>query len=104
MLLGKLKQSFKKWSKKNAQCNLGRQTADIFVLSLGNVSKSEFLIGKDVLPVKNLLEKAARMKRFQYSPLGKDVKGQTDIAKKLYKKLDNTFEFDKIKKKKEKKN
>ena len=35
-----------------AQYNLDRQTAKIFALSSGNVSKYEFLTGKDVLPGK----------------------------------------------------
>ena len=39
------------------------------------------------------------MKRFEYSPLSRELKSQTDIAKKQYQKLDNTFEFDKIIKK-----
>ena len=47
-----------------AQYNLDRQTAKISALSSGNVSKYEFLTGKDVLPEKDLLEKAATMKRF----------------------------------------
>ena len=46
-----------------------------------------------------MLEKAATMKRFEYSPLSRELKSQTDIAKKQYQKLDNTFEFDKIIKK-----
>ena len=33
-------------------------------LSSGNVSKHEFMTSKDVLPEKNLLEKAATTKRF----------------------------------------
>ena len=70
-------------------------------LSSGNVSKYEFLTGKDVLPEKDLLEKAATMKRYEYFLLGKEVKAQTDIAKKQYQKLYNTFEFDLIIKKKE---
>ena len=36
------------------------------------------------------------MKRFEYSPLGKELKVQTDIAKRQYQKLDNTYRFDKI--------
>ena len=32
---------------------------------------------KDVLPEKGLLEKAATIKRFEYSPLGKELKAQT---------------------------
>ena len=39
-----------------------------------------FLTDKDVLPEKNFLEKSATMKRFEYSPLGKELKVQTDIA------------------------
>ena len=35
------------------------------------------------------------MKRFQYFPLGKELKVQTDIAKKQYQKLVDTYEFDK---------
>ena len=31
---------------------------------------------------KTLLEKAVTMKRFEYSPLGNELKTQTDIAKK----------------------
>ena len=34
------------------------------------------------------------MKRFEYLPLGK--KAQTDIVKKQYQKLDDTYDFDKI--------
>ena len=68
-------------------------------LSSRNVSKYEFLTGKDVLPARHLLGKAATMKRFEYLPLGKEFKPQTDIAKKLYKKLGDTFAFDKIIKK-----
>ena len=51
---------------------------------------------KDVLPEKELLEKAATMKTFEYSPLGKELKEQTSFAGKQYQKLDNTYEFDKI--------
>ena len=41
------------------------------------------------------------MKRFKYSPLGKELKVQTDIGKEQYQKLDDTFEFDKTIKKEE---
>ena len=50
-------------------------------MSLGNVSKYEFLTSKDVLPGKDLLEKAATMKRFEYSPLDNELKVQTGVAK-----------------------
>ena len=53
----------------------------------------------DVLPGKDLLEKAATIKKFEYSPLDKELNAQTDTAKKQYQKLDNTFEFDKTIKK-----
>ena len=66
-----------------AQCDLDRQTANILALSSGNVSKYELLTRKDVLLEKDLSEKAATMKRFEYSPLGKELKAQTDIAKNL---------------------
>ena len=38
------------------------------------------------------------MKRFEYLPLGRELKSQTDIAQKQYQKLDNTDEFFRIKK------
>ena len=57
---------------KKAQYNSDRQTAKISAFSSGNVSKCEFLTGKDALPKKDLLEKAATMKRFEYSPLAKN--------------------------------
>ena len=50
------------------QHNLDRWTAKISVLLSGKVSKYEFLTGKDVLSEKHLLEKAATMKTFEYSP------------------------------------
>ena len=40
------------------------------------------------------------MKRFEYSPLGKELKRQTNIAEKQYQKLDDTDEFGRIKKEK----
>ena len=48
---------------------------------------------KDFLETeKDLLEKAATTKRFEYLQLGKELKAQTDIAtkKKTVSKLDNT--------------
>ena len=64
-----------------AQYDLDRKTAQISALSSGNVSTYAFLTGKDVLPKKELPEKAAAMKRFQYSPLSKQLKAQTDTPK-----------------------
>ena len=43
-----------------------------------------------------MLEKAAALNRFECSPLCKELKTQTDIAKKSLKKLDDTYEFNKI--------
>ena len=60
----KIKTIDNKLEQNKAQYNLDRQTAKISPLSSGNVSKFEFLSGKDVLPEKELLEKAATMKRF----------------------------------------
>ena len=65
-----------------ARYNLDRQTAKISALLSGNVCKYEFLTGKNDLPEKDLLKKAATMKRFEYSSLGKELKAQADIAKK----------------------
>ena len=47
--------------------------------------------GKSVLLEKHLLEKAATLKRFEYSRLDKELKAQTDIAKKQYQGLDKAF-------------
>ena len=98
----KSKQSITKLSKAKvkAQYNLDRQTAAISASSSGNVSKYEFLTGKDVLREKDLLRKATTMKRIEYSPLDKGLKTKSDIAKKQYQELDDTYEFDKIFKKK----
>ena len=63
-----------------AHYNFDRQTAKISALSPGNVSKYESLTGKDLVPIQNLLEKAAIMKRFEYFLLGKELKRKTSIA------------------------
>ena len=64
--------------------NVDRQTAMISTLLSGNGSKCQSLIGKDVLPGKDLLEKAATIKSFEYSPLGKELIKQTSFAEKQY--------------------
>ena len=84
-----------KFEQNKAQYSLDRQTVKISALSSGNVSKYEFLTGEDVLPEKDLLEKAATMKRFEYSYLTKELNAQTDIARKQYQKLGDTYKFDK---------
>ena len=55
----KIKVIKNKIEQNKAQYVLDRQTAKISALSSGNVSKYEFLTDKDVLPEKDLLEKAA---------------------------------------------
>ena len=57
-----------------AQYDLDRKTAKISALSPENVSKYELLTGKDVLPEKDLLKKAATIKRFEFVPLGSELK------------------------------
>ena len=73
----------KKIKQNKAQYGLDKQSPkQSSALSLINVSGYEFLTGKDFVPEKDLLEKAATMKRFEYSSLGKKLKAQNDIAKK----------------------
>ena len=48
------------------QYNLDRQTAKILALSLENIGKYEFLTCENVLPKKELLEKPAAIKIFEY--------------------------------------
>ena len=45
------------------------------------------MTGKDALPEKHLLEKAAALKRFEYSLLDKEWNACNDIAKKQYQKV-----------------
>ena len=87
----KIKSINNKIDQKKAQYNLNRQTAKISALSSGNVSIYEFLNSKDVLPGKDLQEKAAALKRFEYSPLGKELKSQTSVVEKHDQKLNMTF-------------
>ena len=65
-----------------AQYNLGKQNAKIFALSSGNVSNYDFLTAQDVLLEKDLLEKAVIKKRFEYSPLGKELKQHASATDK----------------------
>ena len=67
-----------------ARYDLDRQTAKIFPLSSGNVSKHEFLTDNDVLPEKYLLEKAAALTRFEYLSLGKELKKETTILVNIF--------------------
>ena len=85
MTVRKLKQSITKSSQTKFDIiQIDKLISD---LSSKNVSEYEFLIGKDVIPDvigKDLVDKAATTVRFAYSPLGKELKAQTDIAKKQY--------------------
>ena len=80
----KIKEINNKIQKEKSQYDSDRQTAIIFALLSGNVGKYEFLTGKKFLPEKKLLENAATIKRFEYFPLRKELKSQTDIIKKKY--------------------
>ena len=53
------------------------------------------MTGKDVLPEKDWLEKATALKRFEYSPLGKELKKQTSVAEKQYQDFDKVLNYDK---------
>ena len=54
----KIKAINNKTEQNKFQNNLDRQAANVSALSSGNVSKYEFLTGKDVLPEKDFLLKA----------------------------------------------
>ena len=54
-----------------------------------------FWLAKMFYQKKDLLEKAAGLKRFEYSPLRKELKSQTSAAEKQYQKLDKVFESNK---------
>ena len=58
----KIKAINNKIKQNKTQYSLDWQAAKISALSSGNVSKYEFLTGKDVLPKKFLLEKAPAIK------------------------------------------
>ena len=78
-----IREKIKAINNKNKQSkavyDLDIQTVTISALSSENVSKYEFLTGEDVLPEKDLLKKAATMKRFEYLLLSKELKVHTDI-------------------------
>ena len=53
------------------------------------------MTGEDALPEIGLLEKSAKIKRFEYSPLGCELKKQTDAVGKQYQALNKVYEFKK---------
>ena len=59
----KIKTIDNKIEQNQTQHDLDRQTVKIFALLSGNVSNYEFLTGKATLPMKDLLRKAAKMKK-----------------------------------------
>ena len=77
----KIKVIDNKIQQNKGQYSLDRKTAKISALLSRNNSKYDFLTSKDVLPEKDFLEKAAAIKRFEYSLLGKKLKKQTSVAK-----------------------
>ena len=93
----KIKTIDNKIEQNKVQYNLDRQTANTSALSSGNVSKYEFLTSKDLLPEKDLLEKAAAIKKFENSLLGSELKKQTSAVEKHYQVLNKLFESDKEK-------
>ena len=57
------------------------------------------MTGKDVLPEKDLLEKVATKKRYEYLSLGKQLKSETVIAKMKKEELDKNLLLKRIIKK-----
>ena len=53
-----------------AQHNIDTNCND-FCIIIGKTSKYKLATGQDILPEKDSLEKAAALKRFEHSPLGK---------------------------------
>ena len=96
-IIEKIKTTDTRIERNKAQYNLDGQTAKIHALSSGNVSKYEFLTGKDVFPEEDLLEKAATVNRFKYSLLGKDLNKQASVDEKQYQSFDKVFNQDEIK-------
>ena len=78
----KIKTIIYKIQKNKAQCNL-----EVLV-------NMNFVTGKDILAEKDLIEKAAALKRFEYYPLGKELKLQTSVAEKQYQSFGKVFNHD----------
>ena len=69
----KIKAINNKIEQNKARYNLDGQPATISTLSSANVCKYEILTGEDNLPEKELLENAATIKRFEYTPLDSEL-------------------------------
>ena len=93
----KIKAIVNKIQQNKVHCNLGTQTAKTSAITSGHICKYDFLTGKVVLPENDLLEKAATIKRYEYSLLGKEFKPRLLLQKKDYKdqmKINNNGEDD----------
>ena len=78
----KIKTIDNKIKQNKTQYNLSRETSNISALWSENVDKYEFLTGENFFSETKLLEKAATVQRFEYSPLCGELKKQTSIFKK----------------------
>ena len=87
----KIKAVNNKIEQNKTQYNLDWQSAKISALTSRNVSKYEFLTSKDILPENDFLEKAAALKRFEYSPLGGALKAENSAAEEQHQKSDKVF-------------
>ena len=63
----------------------------ISALSSRNVSKCQFLTGKNIIPEKYLLEHAA-IKGLKYIPIEKELKKQTSVVEKEHQGLNKLFQ------------
>ena len=75
----------KKIEQNKVQYDLDIQIVKMSAIPLGNIAKYEILTDGDSLPEKDLLEKAATIKRFEYLPLNSELKKQTDIVENKFK-------------------
>ena len=71
-----------KAERKKTQYGLDKLLISIRTLLSENVGKQRFLTGEHILPMKGLLEKVAKIKTFEYLPLGSEFKKETEIARK----------------------
>ena len=61
----KIKKIDDKINQNKSQRDLDKQTTKFSTLASGNINKYEFLMSKDILPERDLLEKSATRKRFE---------------------------------------
>ena len=99
VLVRKIKRIDNKVKQNKAKYNLDRQTAKIFSLSPGTVRKYEFLTDKDVLLEKDLLEKAATIKKVWIFSVRQRIKSTKWHRKNQYQKLGDIYELYRIIKK-----